>query len=191
MKKLLIATIILALLFSVSSFAQDSHLKFKGIPIDGNYVTFAQKLIQKGFRQVEEADYGVVLKGSFMAKPDVTVVVYANPVSKVVSSVAACIKPGNNWALLEKEYYSIVDTYKQKYGEPFNQTEGFSTRVDGEYDRLSAIRDGQCDYKTEWVVEGGGIMITFQYVEYNYYVCCIYMDEQNMTALKQTIIDDI
>lgn len=191
MKQLHIVTLIAALLLSVSLSAQESHLKFKGIPIDGNYVAFAQKLIQKGFKQMETTDYGVVLKGVFMATPDVMVTIHPDPASKVVSCMTASIDAGDNWTSIEQKYYQIVDTYKQKYGEPTAHQEEFNTHVDDDFDRLRAIRDNKCVYKSEWFVEGGGILISLFYYQYTYYVICSYMDEQNMMALKQSIIDDI
>lgn len=191
MKQLHIAAIIATLFLSISSLAQESHLQFKGIPIDGNYVDFAQKLIQKGFKQEEVTDYGIVLRGTFMATPEVMVTVHPEPVSKVVSYVVASIDAGDNWTSIEQKYYQIVDTYKQKYGEPKSHTEEFTTIVEDDYDRLKAIRDNKCVYKSEWFVNNGGIGIALFYYQYTYYVICGYMDEQNMMALKQSIIDDI
>lgn len=64
---------ITAVIISFSLYALDAHLKFKGIPIDGNYKEFAQELIQKDFKQIEATNDGIVLKGNFMATPGVMV----------------------------------------------------------------------------------------------------------------------
>ena len=58
MKRFIITVV--AVLMAVALNAQDAHLKFKGIPIDGEYKAFAQKLVQKGFKQIESSPDGIV-----------------------------------------------------------------------------------------------------------------------------------
>ena len=190
MKRLIVFAV--ALLFSIAAFAQDVHLKFKGIPVDGNYKVFAEKLIQKGFKQKEVTPDGIVLTGNYMAEPEVIVVVYPDPTSKCVSTVAAMIDAGDNWASIERKYYSVVDTYKEKYGEPKEHVEEFDTEYSSsDLFRRSALQEGRCNYKSQWEVEGGSITISLLYLSFDYYVVCAYLDEQNVKALHQTIIDDI
>ena len=105
------------------------HLKFKGIPIDGEYKAFAQKLVQKGFCQVESSADGIVLTCNFMATPGVMVVIYPGPTSKAVSMVSAMIETGDSWAQIESKYYDVIDTYKEKYGEPTEHVEEFTAEV--------------------------------------------------------------
>ena len=52
MKKALLI-LLFALLAAVCFGQEAAHLKFKGIPLDGNYKAFAQKLVQKGFKQID------------------------------------------------------------------------------------------------------------------------------------------
>lgn len=191
MKKYLLITLLF--LLSVACLAQSTaHLKFKGIPIDGNFKDFAGKLIQKGFTEVEATSDGILLSGNFMARPNVLVGVYPDPTSKVVSGVSAMIEAGDSWTMIEKEYNSIVDTYKEKYGDPSEHSEDFSPEViDDDFYRKRSIKDGQCNYKSIWYVEGGKIIITISYLYSKNYIICAYADEQNVKALRQSIIDDI
>ena len=191
MKKTLL--IALLTLFSVVCLGQEAaHLKFKGIPIDGEYKAFSQKLVQKGFKQVEVSGDGIVLVGNFMATPGVMVVVYLDPTSKAVSMVSAMIETGDSWAQIESKYYDVIDTYKEKYGEPTEHVEEFTAEVfNSDSWRRNALQDGQCNYKTIWDTEGGRIVISPTYFNFNYYIVCAYVDEQNVKALRQTIIDDI
>lgn len=190
MKRLLILAISALLTLSLS--AQDAHLKFKGIPIDGEYKAFSQKLVQKGFKQVEVSADGIVLVGNFMATPGVMVVVYPDPTSKAVSMVSAMIETCDSWAQIESKYNDVVETYKEKYGEPTEHMEEFTTEVyNSDSRRKIAVQDGQCNYKTLWETEGGRIVISPAYFKFKYYIICAYMDEQNVKALRQTIIDDI
>ena len=192
MKQLLIA--IIAVAITLPAFSQDKsqHLVFKGIPIDGDFNVFAQKLVQKGFKKTEVTQDGIVLKGNFMATPDVMVIVYPDPKTKNVSSVIAMVEAGENWPSIENSYNNVVDLYTEKYGEPTEHIEEFSTDVhDDDYFRKQALNDGQCNYKSLWKVEGGNIAISLAYFKYKYYVVCTYIDMQNVKALRQTMIDDI
>ena len=190
MKRVLIT--VLASVIAFIAFAQEAHLKFKGIPINGNYKAFAQQLIQKGFKQLEASQDAIVLSGNFMTIPDVMVLVYPDPASKVVSSVSAFVEAGNKWATIENKYEDIVDTYKEKYGNPSQHIEEFTTEVhNDDFFRKNALENGQCNYKSIWEIEGGRIVITLVYFQFKYYVLCGYVDEQNEKALRQTIIDDI
>lgn len=190
MKRILFTAV--ALLLNIVLNAQDAHLKFKGIPIDGNYKEFAQKLIQKDFKQIEATNDGIVLTGNFMATPGVMVLVYPDPTSKAVSMVSAMIEGGDNWPTIESKYQDVVTTYKEKYGEPTEHVEEFTADVfNSDSWRLNRLHDGQCNYKSLWEIEGGRIVISLAYFQFNYYVVCAYVDEQNVKALRQTIIDDI
>jgi len=190
MKRIVI--LVAFVLLSTVALAQDAHLQFKGIPIDGNYKEFAQKLIQKDFKQIEASNDGIVLKGNFMATPGVMVLVYPDPTTKAVSVVSAMIEAGDNWATIESKYFDVVSTYKEKYGDPIEHVEEFTADVfDSDSWRLNRVQDGQCNYKSLWEVEGGRIAISLVYFQFDYYVICAYADEQNAKALRQTIIDDI
>lgn len=188
-KRLVIVAVLV--LFAFSATAQNAHLKFKGIPIDGNYKEFAQKLIQKDFIQIESSDDGIVLLGNFMATPGVIVVVYPDPTSKVVSGVAAMIDAGNSWPSVESKYKDTVETYTEKYGAPTNHTEGFRGDIYSDFSRLVAIKEERCDYKATWELTEGKINIVPAYYGGSYYIVCAYVDGQNIEALRQTIIDDI
>ncbi len=188
MKRFIITVV--AILMAVTLNAQDVHLKFKGIPLDGDYKVFAQKLIQKGFKQLDATADGILLSGNFMAIPDVIVLVYPDPASKAVSMVSAMIKAGDSWSAIENKYQSIVSTYKEKYGEPSGHVEEFDSDST-DFARLIQIRENRGNYKSIWETIGGRIVITHVYFNYDYYISCTYVDEQNERALHQTIIDDI
>lgn len=190
MKKVLIVAA--AVLLSISALAQAEHLKFKGIPIDGEYKAFAEQLVQKDFKQIETSADGIVLSGNFMATPEVIVLIYPDPTSKRVSSVSTMFKAGDNWATFEAKYYDVIDMYKEKYGAPTQHAEEFTVDVhNDDFFRKSALHDGQCNYTSIWEKEGGRIVLSLAYSQLSYYVICTYVDEQNEKALRQTIIDDI
>lgn len=190
MKKILIVAA--SALISVYAQAQIEHLIFKGIPVDGEYKAFAQKLVQKGFSLEDSSEDGIVLTGTFMATPEVTVLVFPEPSSKNVFSVSAMIDAGDKWPIIEKKYYKVVDLYKEKYGEPTQHVEEFTVEVhNDDFFKKNALQEGQCNYESLWETEGGRIVISLSYFRFNYYVICAYEDEQNVKARRQTMIDDI
>lgn len=194
MKRLII--IATAIFLSVALFAQDAHLKFKGIPLDGSYNAFAKKLTEKGFILQKATDDRIELTGSFMAYPNALVMVYPDPSTKVVAKVSALIETktdgGYSWTITENTFRSIVNTYKEKYGKPVEYSETFIKEEPGsDYARINSLLLGECDYRSVWVMDGGRIEITLLSYRQNIYVVCTYIDEQNIKALHQTILNDI
>lgn len=182
------------LLCSLACGAQEktSPLIFKGISIEGNYHSFAQKLIQKGFKQLGATEDGIVLSGSFMTYSETTVIVYPASNSDIVSLVIAMIDAGDKWIDLEHRYRNVVSVYKEKYGEPFRFVEDFSgADYRWDYLKLCALEEGTCRFKTEWHLNGGKIAVYLQYHSGSYYVCCAYEDELYDNAMKKAMIDDI
>ena len=127
-----------------------------------------------------------------MARPGTKVFVYPDPTTKVVSIVVAMISAGDNWSSIETYYHDVVRTYKQKYGEPDEYVEEFTTPFhDSDPLRLNALRNGECNYNCYWDVEGGRINISLVYSMSDYFVVCTYIDFANFIARQKSILDDI
>lgn len=82
MKKLLL---LFTLVFSINIIgAQNTHLTFKSIPIDGNVNDFAAGLSKKGFTQIRDLeDNSILLEGRF-ADFDAVIGLKATPKSKTI-----------------------------------------------------------------------------------------------------------
>ena len=191
MKKILL--LIVTIIFSVSMMAQSPHMKFKGLEINGNYKTFAQNLVKQGFKIVETAEDGIVLTGNFMAHPETMTIVYPDPKTKNVTVVAAFIETDDTWISMEREFFSIVETYKKKYGEP----EEFSTRFNVDETDISDtgkkmyLQDGRCEYISRFETAEGAIVISIVYYLMEYGVMIAYIDGQNKAEMDKAIFDDI
>ena len=180
------------LLFSVSLQAQNAHLSFKGIPMDGDYKAFAQKLVQKGLKVETTTSEFVGLSGRFMHYLDVMVFVYPNPTDKFVSSVVAAIDAGKSWASVEDQYNLVVATYQSKYGQPSEHIEEFTEDVyDSDTWRLMRLRENRCNYYSKWELDEGTILIQLAYSEPVYYVLCFYYDKQNQVDRLKEILEEI
>lgn len=181
-----------ALCLSLSSSAQSGHLKFKGIEICGDFKVFAKSLSEKGFTEIESSDDGVVLLGTFMGRPGTMTVVYPDPQTKIVTSVAAMTDGGDNWPTVERNYDSIVDTYKQKYGAPQETVREFKDyKYSDDSLKLLYLEKGNCEYRTKWEMDEGVIGITLAHVFGKNMICILYADRQNYAKLQEGILDDI
>lgn len=158
MKKYFIS--IALLLSALSAYSQEEttkHLEFKGIPIDGNFKAFAQKLVGQGCRIISNDVDIIMLEGSFVSK-NCTIGVVATPVSKTVWKVATILPEHDSWRTIELEYDNLKAQYTAKYGEPLNVSE-FITESYLEDSKLLALQLGKCTWRSDWYVEAGYISI--------------------------------
>ena len=166
MKKIFIALFMMMTIVP-GCYAQlgSGHLTFMGIPIDGNPEVFAKKLQKKGFKAVKNTPHGktfdiMEFRGTFASIPNcnVTVVSGLNTVTMVmVSSVH------KNWKDLESTFSSLNGKLSLKYCNFYPETsEGFTCNPspETEEDKLAAVKEGCCDYKTVIKTSEGIIALT-------------------------------
>ena len=119
MKKVIL--FLIAFLVVMSSYAQQEHLQFMGIPIDGTISSFTKQLEKKGF--VKDKLYNIVedyisgyriFKGSFAGENNVNVVVFYDEKTKLVNNVKVYIKCYSEKEV-NKKYESFLSNIKSKY----------------------------------------------------------------------------
>lgn len=118
MKKLLFALTLSVL--SMSAFAQQPHLKFKNLSIDGSVESFTEKLAADGFA-IQEVSLNVsykLLKGTFAGIEDCRIFVYGLS-SKAAYEVEVNFpsSPAN-----EGHYERLKKMYMYKYGKGVEET---------------------------------------------------------------------
>ena len=158
-------TLLLAFcLFIASLFAQNPALstpKFKGIEITGTVDQFGNKLSGQGFTFLGKEDYGSIYTGRFAGMDDC--IIYLIPVenSKDIASVNVVfglnfsdyeVHSYETWENLLSDYENLKDLLTEKYGEPTEKNTGFSkgAYTATSYFKLSAVKEGQCEYYAEW-----------------------------------------
>ncbi len=130
MKKLLLLVIVCIVSLTIQ--AQTEHLKFMGIPLTGNIITFQNKLKAKGIKydaviSKQLKDGGRAFKGTFVGEK-ANVYVYYNTKTKNVYRAKAVITcssrtHGDNKyqefeAMLKKKYSDHVASYNEQDGHP-------------------------------------------------------------------------
>ena len=87
---------LIAIFLAVAIICQAQHLKFMGIPLDGNINSFQQKLISKGLRPDKEANavtpVGIRMYNGEFCGYDATIVVFYEKKSKIVYSAKAVVR---------------------------------------------------------------------------------------------------
>lgn len=191
MKKTLLT--LFAILFVVNLQAQ-SHLVFKGIPLDGSTTEFMNKLRTKGLKISETKDIGGIMKGDFAGYSDCTIYVYGTRKTKKVFCAIVAFPSENSWSSLYYQYSSLKSSYTKKYGEPLSIEEFITPYYEGDGYELQALKKDKCTYSSKFTTEAGDILISITYHENSdgYDVSVGYIDNINRElneAEQQEIID--
>lgn len=183
MKKNLLS-IALALV-TTFALAQNSHLKFMGIELDGSITDFQSKLYAKGFKNSKlpfDKKNGIrIYDGTFMGE-DATVVVFYNERSKQVRSAKPVIEKYGK-IHIQDLFDEIEDKLDIKYGAENRETE----LVEDQY--LHEFK------KTTYTLENGFIILSAFSVGYSdigdFYLQIEYADKLNNFRNTQDEMDDL
>ena len=167
MKRILIA---LLFVFScIGAMAQNAneHLKFMGIPINGTLESFTQKLVAKKIKSIQAAEGVGLFNGAFAGKNDCNIFVATVPNRNIVSKVVVCLPPRETWAWLESDYNQFKQMLTSKCGEPFQHSETFKTGTftSSDYLKISALKEGKCEYYVGWKLNEGVILLEIISIE--------------------------
>lgn len=157
MRKIL-AFIIICVLSTFEIMAQENHLTFKGIPINGNVSDFVNKMKEDGFTLKQTfSDGSAVMEGKFADKY-CDLYVLATPTSKTVWKVAVMLKKEyTNWPDIESDYNELKNLYSIKYGSPLDDFSFFSSPYKlGDGYEMTALRMDKCSYMVLYKVEDIG-----------------------------------
>ena len=195
MKRILIA---LLFVFScIGAMAQNAneHLKFMGISINGTLESFTQKLVDKGMKRQQGWDDIGVFRGKFAGKNDCTIYVAKVPSRNIVYRTTICLPPRETWEWLENDYAEFKNMLTSKYGEPKSCSESFKegTYVGSDYLKISALKEGKCDYYSIWGTTEGVIALEIFNADASSN-CCVrlsYFDRINYKLAKESKQDDL
>ena len=161
MKRILIA---LLFVFScIGAMAQNTneHFKFMGIPINGTLESFTQKLVAKGMKRQQGWDNTGVFSGTFAGERDCEVYVNMIPSRNIVYRIVVCLPSKDTWEWLENDYKQFKQMLTSKYGEPLQHSETFKAGAftSSDYLKISALKEGKCDYHSSWGLNEGFIIL--------------------------------
>ncbi len=203
MKKLLFITSVLisALLFgsATESFAQNEHLKFAGIPLDGTITQFHQKLIAKGYKSdielTKRLSASRAYEGVFAGEKCNVYVYFDIKTNKVYRAKAVVMSLSESTA--KQKYDSMLSKLMQKY----NETNSI-LKEDKESHFVSSyfilpMREEYNEFLTTWGNSYGSISIyivesedKFNY-PYHFSLHIDYEDQLNSDAHNRNVEDDL
>ncbi len=144
MKKTIIAFAIM--LFTQFTFAQS----FNGVPISGDMATAVTRFKAKGFTVTDNLKNMTVMKGTIQGIPT-EVFIKVTPISKQVYAFSMYFTNHISWFGIKGEYDKFKDILTEKYGQPDNEYDFFSTPYYlGDGYELQALRLEKCTYATYW-----------------------------------------
>lgn len=158
MNKLLL---LFAFVFSINIIgAQNAHLTFKDIPIDGNVKDFADKLSKKGFTYVKGLEGNIVRMEGKFADFNAEVWLMATPKTKIIWKIVVLTDKYTSWSSIKADFEKYKELYTKKYGKPSEDFHFFSRPYyEGDGYEMQALKLEKCTYITFFELPEGGIVI--------------------------------
>lgn len=156
MKKTLLFLLLIA--FAITASAQDKHMKFMGIPINGTIRDVVTQLETKGFTVTKLTNSDAYLKGEFAGEKDCAILIQAT--QGIVYNISVFLPERLTWTGLKYDYVTFRDAITEKYGSPSRKTERFySPFYEGDGYEMTAVRNNKCKYLTLFELPQGEIVV--------------------------------
>lgn len=167
--------------FCYNSVNSQEHLKFKGIPINGNVNAFSKELAKQGFTISNTKGSMVTLIGEFVGKRcEITVV--GTKKTFLTWKLYIEFNKLNSWSALKSDYKELKEQFTKKYGDgeyyeffskPYYEGDGYET---------TALSVDKCTWSTYWKVDMGNIDIT---IEGSNNISISYQDMLNTEVMRK------
>lgn len=193
MKKLFALIVCITLFCGVK--AQEQHLSFKGVPIDGTLKEYTNAMVKAGFKIEETTNDGVArLSGDFAGYKGCIVYVSTLNNLDVVNRIEVLFPRKETWSSIMADYEHIKSLLTTKYGKPSMTTERFtgpSARAVSDGLKMSALRTGNIEWFTIFSSGLGDIELTVVAASCDGRVKLTYFDKKNTEAVRQNALDDL
>lgn len=175
--------------------AQSTHLKFKGVPIDGSLELFVNRMQRNGFVLTSSLEDDVVrLEGDFAGFKQCEVYVATLDHKDLVARITVFFPSQEQWKNLYGDYKNLKGMLIEKYGKPASCVERFTGSLGylGEDLRMTAVCNDECQYVTRFASDEGDIILSIEYRgSSTCYVQLVYKDKKNGQAVRNAAIEDL
>ena len=187
-----LSAILLSLNLSAQS-AENQHLLFKGVPIDGTLSEYVEKMKLNGFVVTASEPGTFLLQGDFAGYKDCFVGVVTMKQKDLVSRIKVLFPERDDWSSLYDNYVNLKEMLIQKYGQPTEVVEVFPSypSLTDEGLKFSYAQIGQCNYKTIFDTPKGQISLYIDNTVSKCFVGLSYTDKINGEIMKAKAIDDL
>ena len=193
MKVLLIT--LSAILISLNLNAQtadNQHLMFKGVPIDGTLSEYVEKMKLNGFTLLGSENNGAIFTGEFANYQNCKIGVGTSNKKDLVSTVFVMFPEREEWNDLYGDYNRLKQMLSEKYGIPNESKEKWENDYEPSLAfRMSAIKRGECNFTTTFVTPNGKIQLRIEHQDATCFVFLGYFDKINGEIMKAKAIDDL
>ena len=175
-----ILTLAACLLLCAGLGAQEEHLRFNGIPLDGPVDAFTASL--EGFEVLGSNDFGVILKGTLAGRSCKLLVKSAGG---SVYGVDATFPIRNDWSVCKGDYLAVQKELTAVYCRP-KKIEKFDHPFrEGDHCELRHLNMGLCKWLSDYVTPEGSVSLRIQPVIVNNgQVVVSFEDKQNASLLN-------
>lgn len=174
---------------------QSSHLKFKGVPIDGELDWFVERIKRKGFELVSPRNEDMLrLRGDFAGFKQCMIYVTTFDNKDLVSQITVHFPVRDRWKNVYDDYKRLKEMLIEKYGRPVFYVERFVDSLGGsdEIYNMVAVRNGDCKYNTQFSKDEGDIILSIEPWTYTEcFVQLVYKDKENDQTVRDAAIDDL
>lgn len=184
-------TTFISLIFATAIFAQESHLKFKGVPINGSLTEFVNKIKSAGFTHLGTEDGIAVLEGDFAGYKKCTVGVYTIKPLNIVSMIGVIFNSRENWTDLESDYNLLKEMLTEKYGAPSQVIEEFEHSTIDDDDKLFELQMNRCTWASLFKTDLGEIELLIHHQDFQTNVILRYRDKANTEKVRQQALNDL
>jgi hypothetical protein len=190
-----IFTTLSAILLSLhlcSQSAENQHLLFKGVPIDGTLSEYVEKMKLNGFTLLDSTNYGAMFNGEFANYQNCKIGVGTSNKKDLVSTVFVLFTEREEWNDLYGDYNRLKQMLSEKYGAPNESIEKWENGYEPMLAlRMSAVKLGECNFRSTFVTPNGEIQLRIEHEAYSCFVFLGYFDKINGEIMKAKAIDDL
>lgn len=186
-----VLTTIISLIFATTVFAQETHLKFKGVPIDGSLTEFVSKMKTAGFTHIGTKDGIAILEGDFAGYKNCNVGVYTVKPLNIVSKIVVLFDDSDKWSDLESDYNTLKEMLTEKYGDPAQVIEKFEGKPLDDNDKFFAVQMDECTWTSLFKTESGEIELLILSENFESRVVLYYRDKINTEKVRQQALEDL
>lgn len=172
---------------------KNTHLKFKGVPIDGTKELFVTRMRRKGFKHIDRRDGMDILQGDFAGYNECYIYVATLENQDLVSRISVRFPDRDQWKYLYGDYKGLKQMLTEKYGKPYECTEKFSRySLEDDNSRMLDVKLGNCKYISCFKADNGNISLWIENDDMSScYVVLSYTDKVNGDVIIQQAKNDL
>lgn len=196
MKKLLLSFVVSCI--AITAFCQNTHLTFKGVPIDGTLTEYVNKMKTAGFTHITTEDGIALMRGDFAGYKNCIIGVQTLKPRNLVHEITVIFPQQDEWSRLEGDYIKIKEMLTTKYGTPAKSNEEFVNTpiyvdIDRDDNKMRELRDGRCEYYSVFRLENGRISLELRDTGFPYeaHIQLWYTDKDNEAVIEADAMNDL